>query len=307
MRRIFVIGALVYDIVFEVPDWVEPNRAVHATRLTISPGGKALNQATAAARLGETAVHLIGCVGDDIFGCEMLSALRVEGVNIDHVRVHASARTSMAGIVVKDHLPGFIGAPDASRRVSEAQVREALRDLRADDILLVDFEIPQPLVGFALQSGRDVGATTVLNPAPFFTRDSFVVNYLPLVDIIIPNMHEAQLILDSRSDDVDELASALLAHGIRQVVLTIGEAGCVLFGAAGKIEQAAFPLAVVDTTGASDAFVGAYCQGLARGWLPAQTLQFAAAAAGLACTARGTMSALPTLPQVESLLAAAPG
>ena len=76
MPRIYVIGALVYDIVFDVPDWVEPNRAVHANRLTLSPGGKALNQATAAARLGASDVRLIGCVGDDIFGCEMLSTLR---------------------------------------------------------------------------------------------------------------------------------------------------------------------------------------------------------------------------------------
>ena len=66
MPCIYVIGALVYDIVFDVPDWVAPNQAVHASQITISPGGKSLNQATAARRLGADDVRLIGCVGDDV-------------------------------------------------------------------------------------------------------------------------------------------------------------------------------------------------------------------------------------------------
>lgn len=307
MPRIFVIGALVYDIVFDVPDWVAPNQAVHARQVTRSPGGKALNQATAARRLGAEDVRLIGCVGDDVFGAEMLEALRREGVNIDQVRQLSAGRTSIASIIVKDGLPGFIGAPCASRMVSEEHISDALADLAAGDILLLDFEIPQTQVMFALQLGREAGATTVLNPAPFFTRDSFVVDYLHLVDVIIPNRMEAQLILDCESDDVDDLACGLLRHGIETVVLTIGEAGSILFQADCKAEQPAFRLAAVDTTGASDAFVGAYCLGLSLGWQMRKTLVFASAAAGLACTRRGTMSALPSLEEVRALMASPQG
>ena len=305
MPRIHVIGALVYDVVFDVPDWVEPNRAVHASQLTLSPGGKALNQATAARRLGAEDVRLIGCVGDDIFGAEMLAALRRDAVDIDFVYRHPTAQTSLAGIVVKDNLPAFVGAPDASRRIDAAHLEAALADLAPGDILLVDFEIPQPMVQHALRLGRAGGAVNVLNPAPFFTRDAFVVNYLQLVDVIIPNKDEAQLILGSQSQDEDLLARRLLDCGIEQVVLTVGECGSLLYQCSSKLEQPAFPLAVVDTTGASDAFVGAFCQGLALGWPSARILQFASAAAGLACTRRGTMSAMPHLPEVQSLMAAA--
>ncbi len=304
MGRIFVIGALVYDMVFEVPDWVTPNRAVHASAMTISPGGKALNQAVAAARLGAADVRLIGCVGDDIFGCEMLAALRREGVKVDNVALHPTARTSLAAIVVQDNLPGFIGAPDASRRVSQAQISAALVDLGPGDILAVDFEIPQPLVQFALQLGREAGASTVLNPAPFFTRDAFVVEYLHLVDVIIPNKAEAQLILGSDCDNDDQLAHELLCLGVKRVVLTLGEAGSVAFQDGCKMAQPAFALDAVDTTGASDAFVGAFCQALDLGLSARRRLEFASAAAGLACTRRGTMSALPQLAEVEALLGA---
>ncbi len=303
MPRIFVIGALVYDIVFDVTDWVAPNRAVHASQLTVSPGGKALNQATAARRLGAEDVRLVGCVGDDVFGAEMLSSLRQEGVNVEQVLQLGKSRTSIAGIVVKDGLPGFIGAPCASRLVSDEHISQALADITAEDILLIDFEIPQPQVQFALQLGRAARAKTVLNPAPYFTRDAFVVDYLHLVDVIIPNKFEAQLILDSESDDLDELASGLLGHGIGMVVLTIGEAGSILYQADCKAEQPAFELAAVDTTGASDAFVGAFCLGLSLGWPRRKTLVFASAAAGLACTRRGTMSALPSQEDVRALIA----
>jgi len=302
MPRIFVIGALVYDIVFDVPDWVAPNQSVHASQATLSPGGKALNQATAARRLGAEDVRLVGCVGDDVFGAEMLLALRQEGVNVEQVRRLKTRRTSIVAIVVKENLPGFIGAPDASRRVCEDHIREALADLRAGDILLIDFEIPQPQVAFALQLGREAGAINVLNPAPFFTRDAFVVDYLRLVDVIIPNKLEAQLILDSASDDGDVLARGLLRVGIGTVVLTIGEAGSILFQGDSRVAQPAFTLDAVDTTGASDAFVGAYCQAMAQGWRLRETLAFASAAAGLACTRRGTMSSLPTLAEVQALM-----
>ncbi len=303
MSRIVVIGGLVYDFVFEVPDWVAPNRAVHATRATMTPGGKALNQAAAAARLGAEDVWLVGCVGADMLGDDMLASLNDVGVNTRHIRRHREARTSIASIVVMDNVPGFIGAPDASRLVDEEQIRAALADVEPGDIVLVDFEIPQPLVQFALERSRAAGAVTVLNPAPFFTRDSFVVGYLHLVDALIPNKLEAQLILGSASDDLDLLARELLALGVKQVVLTIGEQGSALYEAGCKLEQPAFALDVVDTTGASDAFVGAYCQGLALGWPLARTLEFASAAAGLACTRSGTMSSLPSLHEVRLLLA----
>ena len=304
MPRIVVIGALVYDFVFEVPDWVAPNRAVHAAYATMSPGGKALNQAAAAARLGAEDVRLVGCVGADMLGDDMIAALESVGVDTRHIRRHPAARTSIASIVVKDNVPGFIGAPDASRLVDESQIQQALVGLAPGDILLVDFEIPQAMVQFALERARAAGATTVLNPAPFFTRDSFVVGYLHLVDALIPNKLEAQLILGSESEDLDLLARELLALGVKRVVLTIGERGSVLFERACRLEQPAVALDVVDTTGASDTFAGAYCQGLALGWPAARILEFASAAAGLACTRRGTMSSLPSLEAVEELLVA---
>ena len=303
MPKIIVIGALVSDIIFEVPHWVQQNNAVHASHVTLSPGGKGLNQAVAARRLGGD-VSLVGCVGKDVFGGELLSILKAEDVNIEHVAQHETARTSLVGIIVKDNIPGFIGAPDASKKVTEEDILHALDELTSDDILLLGFEIPQPLVQFALQIGRDKGATTVVNPGPYFTTDSFVLTYLHLVDILLPNILEAQLLTEIQTDDLDELASKLMAFGVKQVVMTQGEAGSSFFDGQQKIEQASFKVDVVDTTGASDAYVGAFCVGLAQAWSIEKTLEFASATAALACTVHGTMSSMPTRQAVDDLLLA---
>lgn len=301
MPRIYVIGALVFDLVFNVPDWVEPNRAVHASQVTLSPGGKALNQAAAARLLGAD-VALIGCVGDDLFGAQMLRELRRIGVSIEHVSTQATARTSLASIIVKDNVPGFIGAPDASRQLDKAHIDRALRHLTSDDLLVIDFEVAQELVQYALTLARAAGARTVLNPAPFFTRDNFVLGYLHLVQVIIPNLLEAQLIAGQDSADPDELARRLLKMGVGKVLMTLGEDGCALYESGRKLAQPAVPVDVVDTTGASDAFVGAYALALLKGWGNQRALAFANATAALACTKHGTMSSLPRLSAVQKLL-----
>ena len=236
----------------------------------------------------------------------MVKALRDVGVDTAHARVHPSARSSVAAIIVRDQLPGFIGAPDASRRISEPQVRNALADIGVGDVVLVGFEAPQAIVTFALEVARNAGASTVVNPAPFFTREHFVADYLPLVDWLIPNKHEAQLLLDSDSDDVDALGHGLLERGVGQVALTLGEAGSIVYMEDRKLKQRAFAVDATDTTGASDAYAGAFCVGLAKGWAVEETLAFASAAAAMTCAKRGTMSALPTLREVEALLAAQP-
>lgn len=301
MARIYVVGASVYDIIFNVPHWVQQNASVHANRVTLSPGGKGLNQATAAKRLGAD-VALVGCVGNDVFGNELLALMQNEGVNIDHVTQHETAQTSMVGIIVQDNIPGFIGAPDASKKITTDDIQAALAHMTAEDILLVGFEVPQHLVKFALQAGRDIGATTVLNPAPYFTTDTFILSYLHLVDVIIPNKLEAQLLTDTKSDNPDELAQQLRTHGVSTVVMTNGEAGSIFYDGHTKREQAAFAVKAVDTTGASDAYVGAYCVGLAEGWDTPKILKFASAAAALACTAHGTMSSMPTSDAVADLI-----
>ena len=102
--------------------------------------------------------------------------------------------------------------------------------------------------------------------------------------------------------DLNELANRLMKIGVDEVVMTDGENGSTYFDGDQKIHQTIFEVDVVDTTGASDAYVGAYCVGLAQGWSTEKSLEFASATAALACTQHGTMPSMPTLESVNNFM-----
>ena len=87
------------------------------------------------------------------------------------------------------------------------------------------------------------------------------------------------------------------------VVVTRGEHGSYTVTGETAFATAAFPVAVVDTTGAGDVFHGAYLYGLLQGWDLVTTARFAGATAALKCTRLGGRAAIPGLPEVLAFLA----
>ncbi len=300
MPRIVVCGAAVFDITFAVPHWPQPNRSVHATHVGLSPGGKGLNTAVAAGRLGGD-VAFVGCTGRDFIGDYLHDTLAQEHIDTQSIVRHPTARTSVVGMIVHEAVPGFIGAPDASKQLTPSDIERAFEPLQSGDVVLINFEIPHPIIEAALRQAKAKGAHTVLNPAPYFTTDSHVATYLSLVDTLIPNLHEAVLLTGDDSGNAPTLARTLLNNGVGAVCITQGDSGCTYVDQATTVSQAAISVEVVDTSGASDAFCAGYLVGLVEGLAIEQRLRFASAAAALACTAHGTMPAMPYRDAVDLL------
>ncbi len=301
MGRLFVIGAAVLDVAFDVNEWPAQNRSIYAQATRISAGGKGLNQAIAARRLGAT-VNLIACVGRDDPATLLLNTLKAEAVSTDFVIRHPTAQTSVVGMIVYNSLPGYIGAPAASKQITSEQVTIALRSLTPQDVLLVNFEAPQEVVRSALALAHSAGARSILNPAPYFTTDRHIVDYLAEADYCIPNLYEAQHLIAKAHNKPSTVAKALRTQGARAVCITLGEKGCYYTDGQQQITQAAFKVEVVDTTGASDAFCAAFAVGLLETQPIEDTLRFATATAGLACTVKGTVAAMPYRQNVDVFL-----
>lgn len=311
--RVVVLGSLNMDLVARVPRLPKPGETLIGEEFGTFLGGKGLNQAVAAARLGAS-VALVGQVGNDEFGETLLATLRQEGVNVDAVSRHPSLGTGVASITVAGG-PGpdagdnvIVVLPRANGALTEAQVRAALTSqlVGPPGVLLCQCEIPLAAVRVGLEMARAAGWHAILNlaPVPPLPFDEDVVR---LADIVTLNETETYLLTGARirgNTDAKLLVVALALRFAATIILTLGSAGAYWCEPGGQPEKVrAFGVEAEDSTAAGDAFCGALATRLAAGDPLAEALRWGAAAGALAATVEGALPSLPTEAQVRGLLA----
>jgi ribokinase len=304
MPHIVVVGSMNMDLVVEVPMIPKPGETVLGKNFATFPGGKGANQAVAAARLGAK-VSLIGCVGQDAFGDQLLASAKADGIDVSHVGRDDSAATGVAMITVDKQGQNSIAvASGANFSLTADHVREAWGALEAIDILVMPLETPLETIAIAVDLAHQSGVTVVLNPAP---AQSLSKQILAKIDVLVPNEPEtAQLTNMSISTAVErgEAANLLLALGVGNVVLTLGSKGALVLD--GKTKQLTDvptnQVKVVDTTAAGDAFVAALAVGLGEGKTLTEAAKFANAVGALAVTKAGAQPSMPLRDEVEGFL-----
>ncbi|MFN0096829.1 MAG: ribokinase [Dehalococcoidia bacterium] len=298
--KLVVLGSCTVDLVLQMPRLPLAGETLFADRSGIFPGGKGLNAAVAASRLGATSA-VIGRVGDDALGALLRETLRAEGVNDADVTV--DTRTP-SGVAVPVVLPGggnsILAAPGANLTLGVDQA-EASRGLIAEaDVLVAQFETPMTAVVVAAAIARAAGTRFLLNPAP---AQPLPPELWPLVDVLVVNEVEAAMLAPSARDPLGQ-AMALAANGPRLVAVTLGPDGVVWAGDDGNGASAALPVTAVDTVGAGDAFCAALAVGLAEGRATADAVRFASVVAGLSVTKVGAAPSYPSRREVHDALAA---
>lgn len=319
--RVVVVGSLNADLTVYCPRLPKPGETIAGTGTSLGPGGKSANQAVAAGRSGADVV-LVGAVGDDVNGAMLRDAVAAAGVDVTHVRTVPGEATGMAIITVDDSAENcIVTTAGANGLVSADDVERARATFNGAAVVCLCREVADDAVLAAARAGRDAGATVVFNASP---SGELAPELLDAVDVLLVNAHEAAQLIHSSGHSTAGLpaagepaeawgpvAKALAAHGVRRAVVTLGAAGAVVLethlgtsdAAAGAVVPVA-PLRVdaVDTTGAGDAFTGALAARLAAGDPLAGAARYAAVAAALATTAKGTQAAYPTREQVLARL-----
>lgn len=295
MRDIVVVGSLNVDVSLAAERLPRAGETVRGEALEVGAGGKGLNQAIAAAKLGGR-VHLVGRVGRDRFGDIPLEALRDAGVIDTYVESIDGAATGSALIVVDPSGENQIAiAPGANALVGPEVVRDAVAAFRASSVLLVQLELPLDTVAAALDAARDEHATSVLDPAP--APESLDDALLRRVDVLTPNETEAEALSGVAVHDLESAASAgarLRERTQGDVVVTLGERGCVWVSSTGFEHVPSPRVNAIDTTGAGDAFNGGLAVALSRGETLPRALHFAVRAGAAATLRRGASAAMPT-------------
>jgi ribokinase len=245
--RVLVLGSLNVDLVTRVGRHPRPGETVAGEGLRRLAGGKGANQAVAAAAAGAD-VAMAGCVGEDAGGRAYLERLVRRGVDVSAVRVVAGEPTGHALVVVADDGENtIVVVPGANARLDGREV-EAVDALGEGDVLLVQLEVPVPVVATAARRATGRGARVVVNVAPWASLPPDVV---ALADPVVANEHEMKALAEAGAPP-------------RSLLVTFGSNGASWDGAvtpAHVVDRAD----VVDTTGAGDAFCGSLAAALARG------------------------------------------
>jgi ribokinase len=305
LSRVVVVGSINMDLVVRAPRFALAGETILGNSFHTIPGGKGSNQAVAARRMGAD-VAVIGRVGSDSFGEAMRRSLAGEGIDVGHVETTEAESTGVALITVEDSGENtIIVVPGANSRLSTGDVEAARRLIGEADILLMQLEIPLPVVEFAARIAKEGRAAVVLNAAPARTLPTAL---LSLVDYLVVNESEANLMAgrDSASPEAasgQAAARSLQAMDARSVVVTLGPEGSILVEPNSPVAAArSFAVRAVDTTAAGDAFVGAFAVALAEGRTPEEALTWGNAAGALAVTREGAQPSLPRRTEVEAFL-----
>jgi len=304
MPHILVVGSLNMDLVVEVPAIPQPGETILGKNFATFPGGKGANQAVAAARLGAQ-VSLIGRVGQDAFGDQLLASARAEGIDVTHVGRDETAATGVAMIVVNEQGQNSIAvASGANFCLTADHVRQAWPALNDVDLLVMPLETPLETIETAVHLANEAGVTVVLNPAPACALSA---DLLAGVDVLVPNETEtAQLtgMPTGTPAESREAARQLLALGVGSVVLTLGSRGALVLD--GETEKfiliPARYVEVLDTTAAGDAFVAGLAVALGEGKNLIDAARFANDVGALAVTKQGAQPSMPTREEVEAIL-----
>ncbi len=283
-----VVGSINMDLIFKVNRLPLQGETLSASSFSSAGGGKGANQAISCARLG-VETYMVGCLGCDPFGKELLELLKNDGVNVEFVRELKSVPTGLAVILLlPDGRNSIVISPGANHKLSLEDLYRAKDVLVNAAVLLLQLEILPEVVLEAAKIAKEGGATIILDPAPVKELPDEIWSF---IDIALPNDVELQLL--TGEEDLLKGGEKLLNWGVKRVITTLGDKGALLIDRDGFKTYPAVKVDVVDSTAAGDAFAGGLASSLARGWELDKAVKFAVCAGALACTKLGAQPSLP--------------
>ena len=299
-----VLGSFMMDLVAHAPRPLQPGETLEGTFFGRYLGGKGINQAVAAARLGAD-VTMIGRVGDDDFGREFLDTLAREGVDAAHVGVDPDEGTGVGLPVIyaDSRENSIIIVPRANSLVTPEHVQAAAGAIGSADALLIQLELPAETAVTAARIAKQAGTRVICDPAP---AGPAVERLRDLVDYLLPNDGEAKQLAGITSDGDDGQAAAAALRrdwGLDAVLITLGERGVIVIDQHTERHICGVPVDAVSTVGAGDAFAGALAVRLAADAELGEAARYATMAAAISCTRPGAVDAMATDDEVEAHLA----
>ena len=303
-----VVGSTMIDQIAYAERMPERGETVIGDRFAQGFGGKGANQAVMARLMGAE-VAMVNAVGEDSYGAETIANFERFGIDTTYVRREPGSSGVAPIWVEPDGSNRIIVIPGANDGLLPAHAADAVSAMDRVDVVIGQFEIGQAVTTAAFTAARARGAVTVLNPAP---AAAVSADLAAATDWLIPNEHEFAIIAAAAglSDDVEDpgaLAAFAAGLGVRLLV-TLGERGAAIVGEDGAVRYVETPTVdAVDTTGAGDAFVGAFAFGLASGRSEESAARLGCAIAAESVLRPGTQKSFPDTARCRQITAGVEG
>jgi ribokinase len=296
-----VVGSLNIDLIAYTSRVPNAGETVIGERFQMGFGGKGANQAVMASRLGAR-VAMVGALGDDVYAGMTFDNLDDQGVDATHV-ARVTGSSGVAPIWVEpDGTNRIIVVPGANDAVEPEAAAAAIGSMDTVDVVIGQLEIPQRVTLAAFRVARERGAVTILNPAPAAPLDPELID---ASHWLIPNETEFAILAGlARFDPGDDAEIGAFARRVSpRLLLTLGSRGAAIVSADGGVERVpATKVQPIDTTGAGDAFVGAFAVGLAAGLSERSAVRLGIACASDSVTRPGTQSSFASREVAAMLL-----
>lgn len=300
MKNIVVIGSSNTDMVVKTSHLPVGGETVLGGDFFMNAGGKGANQAVAASRYGNRVVF-VAKTGDDLFGHQVRESMMQDGIVTDYVFVDKEHPSGVALITVNKEAENcIVVASGANAHLTPADIDTAAEEIRGAHVVLMQLETPISTVTYAAQMAANAGVPVILNPAPAPVEplsDELLHNLF----LITPNKSEASRISGINIKDMESAqraAKAIYDMGPKNVIVTLGSDGSLVYDGAMFMRVEALKVDAVDTTAAGDTYNGVLASVLAEGRSLIDAVREANVAAAISVTRMGAQPAAPTREEI---------
>jgi len=297
---IAVLGGINVDLVIRCSSLPKPGETVKGISYSHFPGGKGANQAVAAAKLGGKVV-MLGAVGTDEFGTDLIRGMGDISIDNSHVKRVAEFPTGTAFIIVDEkgqNLISFVGG--ANDTIDEALIDNAEQDIKKADVFLVQLECPVNIVEYGIKKAASLDVPVIFNPAPAVPLSDGII---ACCEAVMPNESEAEALTGCKVCDTksaQRAAHLLVEMGCKAAIITLGENGAYLYKPDCYDEIIPAPeVNAVDAVAAGDVFAGAFSVRFGIGDNLRNAVIYANKAAAISTTRNGAQTSIPEAEMIK--------
>ena len=278
MPKISVVGICGNSVFMYIDHFHESGETVTADSVFEEIGGKGINQAIAAKRMGAE-VSFLCAVGDDDNGNKCIHTLKENDIDA-HIKIKKGKSTPLAFILTDKNGENRVTV-HKSAELSCDDVISFETEIASSDVLLLQHEVPDEVNEKAIEIANKHNVKVILNPAPVRSVSDEIAKS---VFAVTPNEHEAKTI------DVCRFQNR---------IVTLGKKGCLINE---KILVPSINVKAIDTTGAGDTFNGVLAVCIAEGMELEIACRYAVTASGISVSKKYVLNAIPERNEIERKL-----